>query len=200
MYSCGFFGNAGNYKGMGDSKIVPNLDVDQFEKIIKASQAFTVDKATISGLWSRSKGPMFLLTARTLNLGLAVCGITTYFSDNCTKDDADLVTEWMKLKKLEGYICRTFKTLDGDGRTVYDVKLASIKRGDKTKITLPAEEFRGSLFKVTRGDYSKLLSLVTEQLASARNYAANDNEAQMLDHYIQSFTEGSLEEHKEGSR
>lgn len=200
MYSCGFFGNAGNYKGMGDSKIVPNLEVDQFDKIVRASKAFADDAATITGLWTRSKGPMFLLTARTLNLGLADCGITTYFSDNCTKEDADLVTEWMKLKKVEGYICRTFKTLDGDGRTVYDVKLASIERGDKNEITLPAEEFRGSLFKVTRGDYSKLLALVAEQLASAKAYAANDNEAQMLEHYIRSFTEGSLDEHKEGSR
>lgn len=185
---------------MGDSKIVPNLDVDTFEKIIKSSKAYGNDSKIIDQLWSRCKIPMFLLTPRTESLGLADYGITTYFSDNCTKVDADLVTEWMKVKKIEGYICRTFKTIDSDGRSLYDIKLASIETDDKNGITMPIEEYNGSLFKVTRGDYSKLLALITSYLKSAKLYAANDNQSQMLEHYIKSFTEGSLDEHKEGSR
>lgn len=184
---------------MGDSKIVPNLDVDTFEKIIKSSKAYANDSTIIDKLWLRCKIPMFLLTPRTESLGLSDYGITTYFSDNCTKADADLVTEWMKAKKIEGYICRTFKTIE-NGRNVFNMKLASIESGDKDGITMPIEEFNGAMFKVTRGDYSKLLALVTANLKLAKLYAANDNQTQMLEHYIKSFTEGSLDEHKEGSR
>ena len=199
MYACGFFGNAGNYKGMGDLKIVPNLDVEQFEAIVLNSKAYANNKDKLNSLWAKCKGPIFLLNDRTKSLGLAESGITTYFSNNCTKEDADLVNEWLKAKKIEGYICRTFKIVSED-KTVYDIKLASIEKGEKVGITLAPEEFKGCTFKITRGDYSQLLALVASNLETAKNFAANDNQAEMISHYIKSFTEGSLDEHKEGSR
>lgn len=199
VYACGFFANAGNYKGMGDSKIVPNLDEDQFRKIIFASKAFENGQTKIESLWNRCRHGIFLLNERTKNLGLCPEGVTTYFSDNCTEDDSNLVNEWLKLKKMEGYICRTFKTVDG-GVTTYDIKLASVNDGDRIGITIPPEEYKGCTFKITRGDYSKLLKLVNDNLSIAQKYVSNSNQREMLSHYIKSFTEGSLDEHKEGSR
>lgn len=201
VYACGFFGNAGNYKGMGDSKIVPNIDESQFERIVFASQAFANDAARMKALWNRCRNGIFLLTDRTKNLGLCPDGVTTYFSDNCTVDDSNLVNEWMKTKKMEGYICRTFKSVDvGGGGTTYDIKLASVNTGDLKDVTIAPEQYKGCTFKATRGDYSKLLDLVNENLSLAKQYVSNANQRQMIEHYINSFTEGSLEEHKEGSR
>ncbi|XP_037050645.1 dipeptidyl peptidase 3 isoform X2 [Bradysia coprophila] len=199
VYACGFFSNAGNYKGMGDSKIVPNLDEAQFQKIVFASKAYQNGQTKIESLWKRCRNGIFVLNDRTKNLGLCPEGVTTYFSDNCTVDDSDLVNEWMKLKKLEGYICRTFKTIDG-GVTTYDIKLASVNDGDRAGITIPPEQYKGCTFKTTRGDYFKLLKLVNDNLSVAQKYVSNNNQREMLVHYINSFTDGSLEEHKEGSR
>lgn len=198
-YCVGFYGNAGNYKGMGDLKIVPNLDEENFEKIIKSSKAYASNSSKIDYLWERTKVPIYLLTETTKNLGLAGEGVTTYFSSNCTKADADLVNEWLQSKRREAYICRTFKVIN-EAETVFDVKLASVETGEKSGITHSVEEFKGYKFQVTRGDYSKLLALVNENLAEANKYAANDNQKQMIDRYIESFREGSLEAHKEGSR
>lgn len=184
---------------MGDTKFVPNLDVDKFEVIVKSSRAFKTQADVIERLWSKCKTPIFYLTDRTKSLGLADKGITTYFSDNCTKEDSDRVNEWLKLKKLEAYICRTFKTVV-DGHSTYEIKLASAEHGEKDGLTIPPEEYKGNTFTVTRGDYSHLLAFVNSNLALAKKYAANDNEVQMIDQYIKSFGEGSLDAHKEGSR
>lgn len=186
-------------EGMGDSKFVPNLEVDKYEVIIKASQAYKSQPDVIDRLWSKCKTPIFYLSDRTKSLGLADKGITTYFSDNCTQEDSDRVNEWLKTKKLEAYICRTFKTVI-DGRNTYEVKLASVEQGESSGLTIPSEEYKGNTFMVTRGDYSRLLALVNSNLALAKKYAANENEVQMIDQYIKSFGEGSLDAHKEGSR
>lgn len=184
---------------MGDTKFIPNIDVETFEKILKTSNAFKTEQNAIEHIWSKCKIPIFQLTDRTKSLGLASDGITTYFSDNCTKQDSDLVNEWLKFKKIEGYICRTFKSVI-NGQSTFDIRLASVETGSKEGITHEKEEYKGNLFKVSRGDYSELLKLVNENLLIAKNHAANENQVKMIDQYVRSFKEGSLDAHKEGSR
>lgn len=200
MYTCGFFANAGNYKGFGDSKFIPGLDVAKMELIIKSSKAYKENPSEIERLWNLAVPSMFSLTDDNKSLGLKGKGVTTYFSSNCTKVDADIVTEWMKTKKLEAYISRTFKTVDSNGKSSYEIRLASAETGNADGITIPAEEFKGSNFRVTRGDYAELLPFVIERLKNAANFAANDGQKQMLENIAQSFTTGSLNAHKKGSR
>ena len=78
-------------KGFGDSKIVPNLPVEQFEAIVKASAAFASDKASVEAIWASVKAPMYTLTDRQKQLGLGCKGVSTYFSDNCDQDDSDKI-------------------------------------------------------------------------------------------------------------
>lgn len=184
---------------MGDTKFVPNLEVDKFEVIVKASQAYKLQSDVIENLWSKCKKPIFHLTKRTKCIGLGDKGITTYFSDNCTEEDSKRVTEWLKMKKILAYNCRTFKT-ENDGRITYEIKLASAEQGEKDGVTIQPEEYKGHTFVVTRGDYSPIIKLVNEYLKEAKTYAANDNQANMIDHYIKSFTVGNINEHKEASR
>lgn len=200
MYACGFYANAGNYKGMGDTKFVPNLEEETFGDIVTASKANQAQGDVIKELWTKCKGPIYSLTDDTKSLGLNGQGVTTYFSDNCTKEDSVLVNEWLKSKKIEGYICRTFKTVTELGQSTYEIKLASVEKGSQEGITLGAEEYKGAVFKITRGDYSKLLALVNKNLLEAAQHAANENQAKMIASYVKSFKEGSLDAHKDGSR
>jgi len=106
----------------------------------------------------------------------------------------------LKAKKIEAYICRTFKAVDVSGKVSYEIRMASSNTGDANGITIPAENYKGASFRVTRGDYSQLLKKVVEELSETVKYAANENQRNMLKHYIESFSEGSLDAHKEGSR
>ena len=94
VYCNGIYDNMGNYKGYGDTKIVPKLPVETFEAIVKASQAYSADSDTISDIWDAVKGPVYKLTSRQKQLGLGCKGVTTYFSDNCSQDDADRINRY----------------------------------------------------------------------------------------------------------
>lgn len=200
VYCCGFFANAGNYKGFGDSKILPDLTEEKFVALVKGSKAYEEDPKKIGGLLELVKAKIFSLTEREKMLGFKDAGITTYFSGNCSQEDADLVDEFLKSKQLEGWNCRTFKSDGEDGKDLYEIKLASACEGAAEKITLDEEEFRGKFFKVSRGDYSEILKLVVENLEVAKKHAANENQKSMIENYIKSFSEGSINAHKDGSR
>ena len=43
MYFSGFFHSNGNYKGFGDSKVVPLVDEDKLVALIKATEAYKKD-------------------------------------------------------------------------------------------------------------------------------------------------------------
>lgn len=61
-------------------------------------------------------------------------------------------------------------------------------------------EIDGHKFRLERGDYSPILSLVNTYLEQAKTHALNTNEEMMIKNYIQHFQSGSLDLHKEGSR
>ncbi|XP_047986540.1 dipeptidyl peptidase 3 isoform X2 [Leguminivora glycinivorella] len=197
VYAGGIFANSGNYKGFGDTKFIPNLPKESFDIIVKASKAYENDTTHITKLWQNTQNAIYSLAPRLTSLGLADKGITTYFSSNCTKEDSDLVNEWMKTKRIEAYICRTFKTTAQDGLPLFTIRYASV---DTSPLSTTPEKYKNAYFIESRGDYSPLLSLATQHLNTAITHASNDNEKNMLKHYVKSFTEGSLDEHKEGSR
>ncbi|XP_046434394.1 dipeptidyl peptidase 3 isoform X1 [Neodiprion fabricii] len=206
VYAAGFLSNAGNYKSFGDSKIVPNLKKTKFEAIVKVSKAYSQSSQDVQSLWDKVEARLYSLNDRAKSLGLGDKGTTTYFSANCTTEDADLVNRFMQSKGLESYNARCFKTVQPatdagkKGSVTYEIRLASVMTEDDPKITLPEETFEESKFRVTRGDYSKLLIPVVDNLRKAKEYASNETEKQMLDKYIGHFSSGSLNEHKDGSR
>lgn len=69
---------------------------------------------------------MFSLEPRLRHLGLGKEGITTYFSGNCTMEDAKLAQDFLDSQNLSAYNTRLFKEVDGEGKPHYEVRLASV--------------------------------------------------------------------------
>ncbi|XP_012939404.1 dipeptidyl peptidase 3 [Aplysia californica] len=212
IYAAAFYCNMGNYKSFGDTKFVPAVERSKMELLVKASKAYTDDSAGLQQLWDKVKERMFSLGDRDKELGLAPKGTSTYYSANCDENDAKLVQPFLDEKKISPYNTRLVKTADECGETVYEVCLASAEHGAAVisgfpddsvfgeHMYTPSGEKKAIKFKVTRGDYSPLMLMLSEELSNAEQYAANDNEKSMLKEYIKSFTTGSINAHKDGSR
>lgn len=190
---------------MGDTKIIPNLPKEAFERIVKASKAYRDNSTEMQDIWNNISSALFSLDGKLKSLGLGDKGITTYFSANCTKEDADKVNAFMQHKGLESYNARCFKTTvhdrtNGKDVDMYEIRLASSETSDDSNVTSSEETYENAKFKITRGDYSKLMVPVIENLKKAKVYASNQVEEDMLDKYISHFRTGSLDDHRDGSR
>uniref|UniRef100_A0A671PM74 Dipeptidyl peptidase 3 n=1 Tax=Sinocyclocheilus anshuiensis TaxID=1608454 RepID=A0A671PM74_9TELE len=113
---------------------------------------------------------------------------------------AAFAQKFLDSKNLSAYNTRLFKT-EIDGKRCYEVRLASAEKGEYTdEVCCGKHEFEDAVFSVKRGDYAFLMEKVCQNLEKAKDCAANDNQKRMLEEYIRSFTCGSVEAHKEGSR
>lgn len=212
IYAAGFYSNMGNYKSFGDSKIIPNLPKDKFERMVFGSVAGKANPEGMKSLWNSVSERMYSLEERQRELGLGEKGTTTYFSSNCDIQDAEVAQEFFTAKNLSAYNTRLFKKASpGSPSVEYEVRLASVETGAGsvpgcnddlvgTHQFTPKGWSQPATFHVTRGDYSKLMALVAQNLERAKTVAANENEVKMLEEYIKSFTTGSIPAHKDGSR
>ena len=106
VYVAAFFGNVGNYRSFGDTKIIPGCSEEEFLKILRSSDAFKTDSEGLEKLYAATDGRMFSLSPREAQLGMAPTGTTTYYSSNVTKEEAAAVQEYMDDAGISGYTLR----------------------------------------------------------------------------------------------
>ncbi|XP_031572146.1 dipeptidyl peptidase 3-like [Actinia tenebrosa] len=208
MYVASFYGNIGNYKSFGDTKFIPALSKEKFQAIIYASKAYQDDPKAVENPWQDCKDPMYSLGVKLRQLGFGDQALSTYYSSNCDKSDAEFVQGFLKEKGIDAYNTRLFKEVDADQRITYNLRIASVCTTaeplngveDKMSSLIASHEYKRCTIKITRGDYSGLLKRVVENLEKAVTYASNEREKSMLKSYIISFNTGSIEDHKQGSR
>ena len=59
VYVAAVFTNCGNYKSFGDTKFVPDLSEENFEKLIKMSKAYEINGEIIEEIWNSIKTHVF---------------------------------------------------------------------------------------------------------------------------------------------
>ena len=177
---------------------MPEIPAERFKLLLTAGAA---DTAKVEALWSECCARMYSLPPRQRQMGLGEFnGISTYFSANCSETDATVANAFLDSIGLSAYNTRLFKADDGS----YDVRIASAlaeATGEDAVAALCKEHsFEGKVFRVGRGDYAPLMARVVAALKEAVPHAANAQQTAMLEHYVQSFSLGSIDEHKDASR
>jgi dipeptidyl-peptidase-3 len=154
------------------------VPADKFEAIVKASE-----NAQAIQLWDKCKVKMYSLESNERELGLPPSGVSSYYSENITKADIELVQEVLNEKKIEAYNTRIFKTADG----TLEVRLASAESGP-----VATYEHKGVKVSIVRGDFKEEMAQVVHYLQKAKEYAANEHQANMIDSYVKHFQTGEI--------
>ncbi|KAJ7582725.1 aflatoxin-detoxifizyme [Mycena floridula] len=170
--------NLVNYKSFGFQKILPRFTPETFERVVK--QSANVDK--VEPLWTKLKDHIFASSpASSLLIGKNNEGHTTnyYLGEPISDIEVDSVGKAAEELKIDILNTRVKKNDEPHDLVIGDVKAS---------------------LRVEYGDHSKSLKAVSEALAEAKKYAANENQTKMLEGYIESFDSGSIEAHKSASR
>lgn len=183
-YAAYCFSNAGNYLSFGDSKFIPRISPQEFRQVM---QTYFQEHLSAYDLLEEQ---IYSIDSSKRYLGYFPEGTTKYFSPNMSKDECKFVDEFIKEHKLEGW------------------NTMAQKVGDKYYILYPSSEkeaqiqytYKGKEFIMNFGNFKQELTHVVIYLKEALKYVANDNQKNMILHYITHFETGSLEEHKESQR
>lgn len=190
-YAAGVYNNAGNYKSFGDSKILPELDREVFEQIL-----FLSNSDRIRNIWQKIGDLVFDASPSRGALGFKdEGGVSTYYSENICKADAELVKEFLTEKNITDMHVNSRLWKIGN---VLEVKVAS-QTGQILKHA-GEYEYKGRTIRITNGDYNIFMNRIVENLTRALPYSANAVQENMILRYIKHFLTGDIDEHKHSQR
>ena len=184
-----------NYHSFGDMKFVPEVSKETFRTILESNPRHSDPNSKYRQYFDRIypfvEREIFSLDKPFTQLGFPEQGgVTAYFSPSMTKADLDLVREFLSAKDINPLNTRAFKKPDGS----YEITIGSIDQSTEEHI------FKDKTFRVIKGEFAEYLKEAIYYLAKARDYAANDNQRDMITLYIESFKTGSVEKHKDSQR
>uniref|UniRef100_A0A803TDX5 Dipeptidyl peptidase 3 n=1 Tax=Anolis carolinensis TaxID=28377 RepID=A0A803TDX5_ANOCA len=173
VYAAAVYANMGNYKSFGDTKFVPNLPKEKLKQLVWKSQAFKDHPEEMEALWGRCGDLMFSLEPTQKHLGLSGQGISTYFSSNCSMEDAKRAQDFLDSQSISAYNTRLFKK-EVDGKVSYEVRLASVCSDGESPlatisvrtdyITTLVTQTKG-LFHFTQHSHPRFVATVIEALS-----------------------------------
>jgi dipeptidyl-peptidase-3 len=116
----------GNYRSFGDNKIIPGLSKESLWAVIKSSTAYHNDPVSVKTIWQGCAEAIYSLGSSERELAFPPNGKTSYYSPNCSQEDAEFVQEFMTDKNISPYNTRLFKRPSQDGKVAYELRLASV--------------------------------------------------------------------------
>lgn len=191
QYSAQFLGNLSNYKSFGDEKFIPRLSVDDFEKIVRASNSQEAIQ-----LFEKSREELYNVEPVAHNLlGFPDDGhLSGYYTQNITKKDIEVVQLFLEKEKINPLNTRLFKY---DAKNEFELVIAAAEEEIPTKsYTLE----NGSTIIVRYTDFQAPMKKVAQAIHDAIPYTANETQKNMLEQYYISFKNGSIEAHMESQR
>lgn len=161
-YAAQFLGNTGNFKSFGDSKFIPRIPAEEFEKLAKASPE-------AEKLYTEFKDELYESTSSRMHLGFPDKGhVTTYYPDspNITQAEIESIADFLKRKKLMPENTRLRQTASGD----FELLIASAIT-DPTTRDIDGDEFtlegslKGKKLQIKYGDHHAEMAKIVRWLS-----------------------------------
>ncbi|VDP91206.1 unnamed protein product [Echinostoma caproni] len=188
-------GNLGNYQNFGDTKFIPAISHNRLAEFLSVTDAFS------KTMFEELSPSIYSLNSRRLRLGFGPSeGISTYYSADCSREDAEIAQTYLKATNMEAYNTRLFKECTSeDNRHVVSLRIASAD-----KKVIPAEPIvklpSDWSFQLHFGDLSELMSVLVDSIQLVLPVVLNEDQKRMWALYAESFKTGSIDAHKEGSK
>ena len=191
-YSASVFLNCGNYKSFGDTKFVPEVNEEVFEKFVHSSHAWVTHRALIEQIMESIKLQIFDYSGKYKKIGVPnEDGFSGYYSSNLKKSEIEQISKFFKIINLSEMNTRIIKIDKND----YLLLVASANlKPTQTHV------FEGMKLKIVYGDFSAFLRRIVVSLNKALPFTANLNQKNMLKAYIDHFASGDIEKHKDSQR
>ncbi|KAJ8589717.1 dipeptidyl-peptidase III [Rhizopogon salebrosus TDB-379] len=193
QYSAQVLHNLVNYKSFGFTKIIPRVSEENFAAVIAES----ANAANAIPLWNELKHHIYALSPEnSLSIGKPKDGHISNYYLGQTITDEEVAAVQAAAEKIGVDVLNT--RVRKNGPHDFTLLVASVKKTDSTVHEIGTESVSIKL-TVEYGDFSAALAKAVAALSEARKYTANDNQAKMIEGYINSFESGSIEEHKAAS-
>ncbi|KAK9324302.1 peptidase family M49-domain-containing protein [Lipomyces orientalis] len=201
-YFSQFLSNLGNYKSFGDVKFIPRISSTSFAAAIAATgdeglkTAFNVVEAAI---YDTEPSASALL-------GYPESGhVTGYYplsssGDVIAKSDIEAIHD-----AIGGiYLPENTRVVKESSSKFVLLVASSVEEptvvdGEKLVFAVPGIS-ESATVTVKFGDHGREMGLIADALAKAAEYAANPTQKAMLDAYVTSFKQGSMQAHKMSQR
>lgn len=190
-------GNGGNYKSHGDSKFIPNLSKKTMSEIMKECfpKYFKSYKKLEYKIFSLNPSEKLMGYPET-NTSMYLMHNYTY--DVLTKDEIQIVNEFMASQGVEGWNTRLLKHRYSNGRIVFAILVASSK--NNPQLANKMYKYKGLDISYIFEDHFPELERVVKHLKDALKYSSNEHQTNMIKNYIKHFESGDINLHKESQR
>ena len=186
-YAANFYSNFGNYTTQLRKKFFPELKLQDFDNILKLSTKYN----DIKSIWEIVKYIIYDNTENVMNINLEEKNGKNCFYFGGIKEDQIRKTDEI-LKKNDISLLNTRLFMLNSSKIV--ALIGSIEEKQKT---LNKENDNDNEIILLYGEYSSFLKRINTYLEEAKKYTSKDQEKKIIDDYINFFTTGEVEKHKE---
>jgi len=130
--------------------------------------------------------------------------ISGYYPDSAdfSQERVQRVQDFLESHSIPSENTRLRRLTNSEGQELYELNVASATLEQCPAPFVRELHFSDSnstdaVIRVHHGDHASELTRINDAIRRAKDYAANDLEVRMLDEYMDSFSTGSIQAHKE---